>query len=342
MATYDIDNLPSGYRPKTGDIINCPYKGAAKSRTLTKGTYKLEVWGAQGGSYSTTYYGGKGGYSVGVLTITTDTLLHLYVGGKGSALTSNASTTTKQSGGFNGGGAGVRASGGGASDIRIGTDSLYARVIVAGGGGGSGYFGSSYYGIGGAGGGTNGIAGNYNGSTNTTTAGQGASQTSGGVAGTGTSNQGTAGSFGLGGDSHTQSGYYGGAGGGGWYGGGGASFDSSGAGEGGGGGGSGYIYTASTASNYPSGCLLNSSYYLTNASTTDGQSSFISPSGSTETGHTGDGYVRITVIKAGGAPSVNIGGSWKEGDSLYVNIGGSWKEADSIYCNIGGSWKELS
>lgn len=50
MATYDIDNLPSGYRPKTGDIINCPYKGAAKSLTLTKGTYKLECWGAQGGT----------------------------------------------------------------------------------------------------------------------------------------------------------------------------------------------------------------------------------------------------------------------------------------------------
>ena len=29
-------------------------------------------------------------------------------------------------------------SGGGASDIRIGQDSLYARVIVAGGGGGGG------------------------------------------------------------------------------------------------------------------------------------------------------------------------------------------------------------
>ena len=142
---------------------------------------------------------------------------------------------------------------------------------------------------------------------------------------------GTTGSFGIGG-SHTGSynyKYRPRVGGGGWYGGGCVASSSDSNADtvrGSNGGGSGYVYTSSTAGNYPSGCLLNSSYYLTNASTTDGQSSFISPSGSAETGHTGDGYVRITVIKAGGAPSVNIGGSWKEGDSLYVNIGGSWKK----------------
>lgn len=59
-------------------------------------------------------------------------------------------------------------------------------------------------------------------------------------------------------------------------------------------GGSGYVYTSSTASNYPSGCLLNSSYYLTSATTIPGNVSFTSPSGSSETGHTGNGYVRIT------------------------------------------------
>lgn len=49
------------------------------------------------------------------------------------------------SGGFNGGGTASHNGlsepgngGGGASDIRLGQDSLYARVIVAGGGGGSG------------------------------------------------------------------------------------------------------------------------------------------------------------------------------------------------------------
>ena len=61
-------------------------------------------------------------------------------------------------------------------------------------------------------------------------------------------------------------------------------------------GGSGYVYTSSTASYYPSGCLLNSSYYLTNASTIAGNSSFPAPGGGNETGHTGNGYARITKI----------------------------------------------
>lgn len=61
----------------------------------------------------------------------------------------------------------------------------------------------------------------------------------------------------------------------------------------GGGGGSGYVYTSSTASSYPSGCKLTSSYYLTNASTTAGSSSFPSTTGGTEIGHSGNGYARI-------------------------------------------------
>lgn len=82
----------------------------------------------------------------------------------------------------------------------------------------------------------------------------------------------------------------GGGGGGGWFGGGaGASAGWS----NGGGGGSGYVYTSSTASSYPSGCKLTSSYYLTNASTTAGSSSFPSTTGGTETGHSGNGYARI-------------------------------------------------
>ena len=77
-------------------------------------------------------------------------------------------------------------------------------------------------------------------------------------------------------------------GGGGWYGGG-LHCDSA-------GGGSGYVYTSATASNYPSGCLLNSTYYLSNAQTIAGNKSFPSPTGGTETGHSGNGYVRITKL----------------------------------------------
>ena len=120
--------------------------------------------------------------------------------------------------------------------------------------------------------------------------GQGATQTAGG---TGNNH----GSFGQGGVGSNGNGGYGGAGGGGWYGGSGTVPDGSYDDDRGGGGGSGYVYTSSTASNYPSGCLLNSSYYLIDAQTIAGNTAFTSPTGTNETGHTGNGYIRITAIK---------------------------------------------
>ena len=251
------------------------YTGAVQNFTTScDGSYVLTVWGAQGGNT-----GGLGGYSIGTISITHGKSLYIYVGGQGS----KGST-----GGFNGGGTtGTNGgSGGGASDIRIGTDSLYARVIVAGGGGGKGQDSCA---AGGVGGGTTG-GGSASQSSCGTQAG-GGTQTAGGAKGvySGTSGANT-GAFGKGGNASDGS-YDGGGGGGGWYGGGaGASSNWS----NGGGGGSGYVYTSSTASSYPSGCLLNNSYYLTNASTAAGSSSFPSTAiGDTETGHSGNGYARI-------------------------------------------------
>jgi len=182
MATYDLtSSIPSASSLKAGDILNCPYSGTYKSITLPAGTYKLECWGAQGGSgdngTGSAVSGGKGGYSYGILKSSLSIVLYLYTGGIGNS--SNGHTAID--GGYNGGGAGainssnssssgaLRGSGGGASDIRIGSTSLYARVIVAGGGGGTGGSGSDNSGtattsgkfatIGGAGGGTSGIAG---------------------------------------------------------------------------------------------------------------------------------------------------------------------------------------
>lgn len=258
------------------------------------GKYKLEVWGAQGGYYSTSYgVGGKGGYSTGEINLTAGDILYVYVGGAGSY----SSSTEFTSGGFNGGGLSTYygGGGGGATDIRIGQDSLYSRVIVAGGGGGAqGRTSSSYKANGGAGGGTTGQTGGYYSTyTESSSGGPGGSQTSaGGVINSSYGN--TSGSFGYGGNgSYRSTTYYGvGGGGGGWYGGGTGYYRYS-----GGGGGSGYVYTSSTASNYPSGCLLNSSYYLTNATTIGGNSSMPSTSvGSNETGHSGNGYARITFI----------------------------------------------
>lgn len=307
---------------KTGDILNYDYTGAVQTVTLPKGVYKLECWGAQGGYRSGATYGGYGGYSVGTLTLEADTQLFIYSGGSGQ--------TGRTSGGFNGGASRTTYNGGGGgSDIRIGQDSLYARVIVAGGGGSCGASSKA----GGYGGGETGGA-----ATDGYGSGGGAgTQTAGGSGGSATS-----GSFGQGGaGTHRKSGY-GGSGGGGWYGGGGCYPDGSGDDDKGGGGGSGYVYTSTTATNYPTGCLLNPAYYLTEAQTIAGNASMPSTSGSTETGHQGNGYVRITVIKVQSINiPVNVGGAWKDSEAIYVNIGGAWKEVEAAYVNINGTWKEI-
>ena len=296
---------------KTGDILNFNYTGAVQSITLPKGIYTLECWGAQGGnrsqdSASATVTGsGLGGYSIGTLTLTQLTTCYIYVGGQGGM--SSSTGNVKVEGGFNGGGFASHEStgepgngGGGATDVRIAQDSLYARIIVAGGGGGSGEDNET----GGYGGGETGGAGSGN--TSLTQA----SQTSGGTNSFG---------FGLGGNT-----YNGGAGGGGWYGGASrysVSSYSTGSDSEGGGGGSGYVYTSSTAKNYPSGCLLNSSYYLTDAQTIAGNNSFVSPTGSSETGHSGNGHCRITVIEC-------------KNTALYARINNSIKKATAFYFKL--------
>ena len=57
---YDLTST-TPTKIKTGDILNCPYSGSAKSITLPKGQYKLECWGAQGGYRNSSTNGGKGG-----------------------------------------------------------------------------------------------------------------------------------------------------------------------------------------------------------------------------------------------------------------------------------------
>lgn len=331
MTTYDLTSTTPSKLSK-GDILNCPYSGAVKSITLPQGTYKLEVWGAQGGTGNpSANIGGNGGYSTGILTLGGDTTIYCVAGQVGY---SKVESTV-----FNGGGMAEASSsynsgsGGGASDIRIGTNSLYARVIVAGGGGGGAGANETTY-AGAYGGGISGGTSSANSSGAKDTA-SGGTQTSGGSS-TATYTGLTGGTFGNGGSYAGGGARSGGGGGGGWYGGGAGSYGTA------GGGGSGYVYTSSTSSNYPSGCLLNSSYYLTDAQTIAGNSSFTSPTGSSETGHTGNGYCRITVMKLATsfAGYVNIGGSWKEVDTAYANIRGTWKEVEGIHANIGGSWKE--
>ena len=63
-------------------IVNFEYAGAIQSwKILTTGTYKLEVWGAQGGVNGTSLYGGYGGYTVGTIAFSKNTNIYIAVGG---------------------------------------------------------------------------------------------------------------------------------------------------------------------------------------------------------------------------------------------------------------------
>lgn len=153
--------------------------------------------------------------------------------------------------------------------------------------------------------------------------GGGGTQTTGGVG----SNDNT-GTFGRGGKGWSYSNGYAGAGGGGWYGGGGSYPDSSGDDDRGGGGGSGFVWTGSNA---PSGYLLDSSYYLTEAQTIAGDTSFASPTGTAETGHADNGYVRITAIEVKTNLSIYIKNStWKENNEILFKKT-NWINHKDIY-----------
>jgi hypothetical protein len=219
------------------------YTGNIQTFTVPQGINSIivEAYGAQGGSNSNgTSIGGKGGYSIATIPVTSGETLNIYVGGQGTSVTSSPS------GGYNGGGglnaSGYGGTGGGASDVRRGT-SLNDRIIVAGGGGGHGWV--NYALSGGGGGGLSGTDGETY-SSYPNAAGKGGTQTAGGAKGTVSGGTQTDGTFGQGGMGYGD-GAGGGGGGGGWYGGGGSVFFC-------GGGGSGYVnYPGNTNTNMQTG-----------------------------------------------------------------------------------------
>ncbi len=288
------------------------------------GTYRFELWGAQGGII---FAGGKGAYTSGEMYMNAGEKLYIYVGAKGIA----------QTGGWNGGGNGGANNntdrrygdgGGGATDIRtVKTsnlsvtneyDSLTSRIMVAAGGGGDAYRyhtenSGGYYskGNGGAGGGLIGYDGTVNSSSNWSTIGNrgiGGTQTLPGYVYSSLTN--TA-SFGNGQNTLET----GGGGGGGWYGGGASHI-----GGVGGAGGSSYILghsgcnSISSASSYTNIIHTGSSYndnkenyYFTNTQMIDGngyswgdykKNATSQPTidgSSTQTGQSGNGYAKITL-----------------------------------------------
>ena len=86
--------------------------------------------------------------------------------------------------------------------------------------------------------------------------------------------------------------------------------------------------------------MLNSAYYLTDAATIAGNASFTDYSGSTVTGHQGNGAVRITVVEI---KSVSIlakqNGVWVEGQLHYKDSGAyAAKEMSELYQKENGTW----
>lgn len=162
------------------DVKNFTTKGSFTASQ--NGAYKLEAWGASGGSV-TGFKGGAGGYATGFLELNKGEKLYIEVGGTGVGATTSGENLN---GGYNGGGSvigdanltHINASGGGATHISTtdkGELKNYADykseiLIVAGGGGGaknlSNHSADTRWGNGGAGGGLNGIgASSSNGST---------------------------------------------------------------------------------------------------------------------------------------------------------------------------------
>lgn len=269
-----------------GVPVNFSYTGAVQTYIVPNGCKKLKVdcVGARGGYYTkATSTMGKGGRVECILSVKSNQVLYLYVGGAGA-------NNSHKSRAFNGGGGysyytnGSKGGGGGASDIRTveatsgswydtshtswdEDASLLSRLVVAGGGGGYGSNGGGGYG-----GGLEGGKGRGTGTASVAYGGSGGTQTSGGVIGSGISNPPSSvnGQFGFGGDTNAKAdvvyGYTGG-GGGGWYGGGLGGYSG-----GGGGGGGGSSYT------HPDKC--------TEVIHTQGYS-----------GGTGNGYIILTPIK---------------------------------------------
>ena len=327
----DYSAIITGGKTSEVEKMNCnnfklngefAYKGSEEVFTVAlSGTYKIEVWGAQGGNAFSDYKGGYGGYSVGYIDLKKDDKLYINVGGQGESdcVSSNCN------GGYNGGGNGIAytgdqnnhvSGGGGATSIAFSSGLLSTlssqtdKILIVGGAGGGAYYhinGASYSANGGNAGGYVGVS-QCNGNTSYTCAGSG-NQSSGGSAGS----SGAAGSFGKGGSSTT----YSSGGGAGFYGGGSAHHIGT-------GGGSGYIGNPS---------LFNRKMYCYNcapsiAYSTETESVTCAEETPTEKcAKKGNGYAKITYISAS-EPNRSTKALYSLGDEV-TNITGGWNKYES-------------
>ncbi|MCG3593488.1 glycine rich domain-containing protein [Clostridioides difficile] len=265
------------------------YANYVQNVSLLPGRYKLECWGACGGTLGASDWTecAKGGYSKGEVILKKRTNLCICVGQSGYEKLDTGSTLTRT--GFNGGGRTNAHSingnyyskyGGGATDIRAyytratwdSAEGLLSRILVAGGGGGMKNNFASARSIGHGGGyvGENGIGRDRDFCG-------GGSQYQGGTSYDTEEYHGSLGKGGYGG--------IGVGGGGGWHGGAGSYSNEC------GGGGSGYALTKDSYK--PPGYIPTSEYWLENVVMTTG--------GNTTRA---DGYAKITLLQA--LPFLNI------------------------------------
>lgn len=203
------------------------YTGTAQNFVAKRdGYYKVELWGAQGGSNELSS-GGKGAYTEGIIYLSKNQNIYIYVGSEGKTIRESDVTA-----GYNGGGSGTFLSnlsssetlslygggGGGATDIRLvdgdwnNASSLKSRIMVAAGGSGASNWSNPKDGS--AGGAINGLDGKfYSSGTEEFTISKGATQNSGGIG----ANNSVNGGFGYG---ATPNSNFGSGAGGGYYGGG--------------------------------------------------------------------------------------------------------------------------
>ena len=258
------------------------------SLTITQaGSYKLEVWGAEGGmggtwteryggydlrdsiEYYVGYHGPEGGYSVGNASLSGT--IYICVGGAGKRAWCRGYTATYipqgGTGGYNGGGRGGDAAADALAYHNVSSASDYTKAYTRGGGGGGGATHiakasgvlstlssnkSAVLIVAGGGGGSNDAAnGGYGGLTGGTGGGGSANNANGGTQTAGGTAYGKFGYCDYPGTSHND----GGGGGGGWYGGGRATGNGV-----AGGGGSSYISGYTTG-----GCSTNSSLAFNNS-----------------------------------------------------------------------------
>lgn len=308
IITTAQDGTMNFYYIDPENVTSFGYTGNVQQFTVPKaGLYKIETWGAQGGSFqisSEIFKSGYGAYSGGYINLTENQVLYVVVGRKGDYCESNDKnvqcTSTRS---YNGGGEcksltgyssqiGIFAcgSGGGATHIAINSNLGELRnynnnrndiLIVSGGGGGA--HAANYpfnYGYGGS-------AGGYIGNNNESK-GRDTKIKNGGTQSTGNA-------FGYGAQISS---YCNGGGGGGYYGGEGA--------IGGSAGGSGYIGNTN---------LLNKSMYCYDcAETTEASTFTVSTTGDSDLKNiigcpigyseypvskcakAGDGYAKITYL----------------------------------------------